>query len=212
MPAVDDQNNNSDAFSRLDQLEVESLLEEVNPALGPAPFNPATATILAQDLSFYPGYRFLDIADYEVTPPPRRFVIHRPGHTVILNGTNEPIYGLNERAPPVLNESTVCDYVRFFFTYVRGKHGRFLITETVDDVHWKEEPPPAARKAIGKMLEPVHIRKKDAQGNFIVATCMVFKDSLFRADALVKPGGLITLTNEQLVIEDMPVLDDTFGL
>lgn len=198
-------------FIKLDLLECETILEEVNPALKGSQFHPATVTILAQESPFYPGYRFLDIADYETTPHIRKFVLYKPGHVVVLNWTNEPLYALNAKAPIQLDETTVSDYVRFFFTYIRGRHGRFIITESAEDVMWREEPPPAARKAISKMLEPLHITTRDGQGGFKLSARMMFKDSLFKTTVNVLADGTVNLSDEELLIEDMPVLDDTFG-
>ena len=44
----------------------------------------------------------------------------------------------------------------------------------------------------------------------MTATVM-FKDSLFQCDVDIDPKGQITLTNEKLLVEDMPVLDDALG-
>jgi len=200
----------SDQFVKLDLLECETVLEEINPALKGSHFHPATVTILAQEPRFYPGYRFLDLADYETVPNIRKFVLYKLGDVVVLNWTNEPIYALNEKAPILLDETTVSDYVRFFFTYVRGKHGRFIITENVEDILWRDEPPPAARKAIGKMLEPLHIAERKG-GDFKLTARMMFKDSLFKTTVNVQASGLVNLSDEELLIEEMPVVDDTFG-
>ena len=58
-----------DQFIKLDLLECETVLEEINPALKGSHFHPASVTILAQNSHFYPGYRFLDIADFETVNP-----------------------------------------------------------------------------------------------------------------------------------------------
>ncbi len=200
-----------DQFVRLDLLECEMVLEEINPALKGSHFHPATVTMLAQDVPFYPGYRFFDIADYETVPNIRKFVLYKPGHVIVMNWTNEPLYALNEAAPIALNDHTVEDYVRFFFTYVRGRHGRFIITDNVDDVMWRDEPPPAARKAISQMLEPLHVTERTAEGGYKLTARMMFKDSLFKTVVNVKPDGMVNLSDEELLIEEMPVLDDTFG-
>jgi len=55
------------------------------------------------------------------------------------------------------------------------------------------------------------ITKDIDDGNFNLHAQMVFRDSLFSADILVQKDGLVQLTNEQLMIEDMPVMDDTLG-
>ena len=200
-----------DAFKKLEIEEVATLLEDVNPVFEHTAFDPVQTTILAQDIPFYKGYRFLDIADYSVSPEKRRFVIYKENDIVILNWSNEPIYALNLRVPVTLEKFNICDYIRFFFTYVRGKHGRFIVSESVDDIQWKEDPPPAARKAIGKMLLPLASVEPDENGVFKTKATMMFRDSLFRADVEVKANGLVTISNEELLVEDMPVRDDTFG-
>ena len=156
----------------------------------------------------------MDMVDHSTEPHKRRFVLIKDNpqdpDIIILNWTNEPIYLLNQKAPIQLNDDNICEYVRFFFTYIRGKHGRFIMAENVDDIPWREEPPPQARKAISKMLKSLEVlNKKD--GNFYLKATMMFRDSLFQADVEVKPNGLVTLSNEELLVEDMPVLDDTFG-
>lgn len=41
--------------------------------------------------------------------------------------------------------------------------------------------------------------------------CVIFRDSLFHADISISPEGIVTLSNEQMLVEDMPVLDDAAG-
>jgi len=200
-----------DAFVKLDRAETDSVLQDVNPVLEGARFELAQTTILSHELPFYPGYRFFDIGSYDVSPPQRRFAVYKPGNVYVLNWTNEPIYLLNEKAPILLNADTIISYVRFFFTYIRGRHGRFIVVENVDDIAWREEPPLAARKAISAMLDTMQLTGQEADGTYILSVHMMFRDSLFKTDVHVKPNGLVVLSQETLLIEHMPVLDDTFG-
>lgn len=200
-----------EAYTKLELAEVATILDQVNPSFDGAEFDPVETTIMAVDMSFYPDYRFLEIANHSVSPAMERFVIYNPEKFTVLDFSNEPIYALNKETPINLNEDNVVEYVRFFFTYVRGRHGRFLIAEGVDDINWKEEPPPAARKAIGKMLKVLNITEKAEDGSYKLQTTMMFKDSLFKSDVNVTSDGSVSLTEEELLIEDMPVLDDTFG-
>ncbi len=200
-----------EAFIRLDAQECETVLGDINPALEGGDFDSGSVTILGQELSFYPGYRFLDMADYEVTPHFRKFVIYKPGAVIVLDWTNKPLYELNNKAPLELTKETIADYVRFFFTYVRGPHGKFSIIETVDDISWSEEPPPAARKSLGKMLQPVMINGKNGDNSFHLTACLMFKGTLYKASIFVTKDGRITVSDEEIIIDDMPVADDIFG-
>lgn len=200
-----------EAFVRLDPQQTAAVLAALAPALQTSPFDPARTVVLARDLNFYPGYGLCDITDHGAAPPRRIFAVTGPGAPVLIDWTNAPIYALNASAPLRLNDQTVADYVRFFFTYVRGRHGRFIVTESTDDISWKEEPPPAARRAVGKILHPIRIAEKTPEGGYMLKGCLMFRDSLFRSDIRVQPDGLVEMTNEELAIEDMPVLDDLFG-
>ena len=81
----------------------------------------------------------------------------------------------------------------------------------VDDIDWREEPAPAGRKALGKMIEPMHVIKRSEDGTVVFGVSIVFRDSLFSGEAHVKPDGMIVLQNEELLVEDIPVADDLFG-
>ena len=200
-----------DAFTKLELEEVAKLLDVFNPLFSGSSFDPLETTIMAQDMIFYPGLRYLDIADHSCVPPIRRCAISGKNVNIVLDWSNGPIYKLNEDVPITLNEETVTEYVRFFFNHVRGKNGRFLITEGVDDIRWRDDPPPAARKTIGEMLLPLIIADQNADGGYFMSATVMFKDSLFQCDVDVDPKGHITLNNEKLLVEDMPVLDDAYG-
>ena len=199
-----------EAFVKLELSETGAILEKLNPSFGGSRFDPLEAVILTQNIPFYPGFRLLDIADYSVVPALRRYVVYSKDRYEILDFTNAPIYKLNQEIPIRLDEKNVGDYVRFFFNHVRGPHGKFILVESVDDIHWKDDPPPAARKAIGKMITPIAL-KASPRSEYELSACVVFKDSLFKRTIKVDPKGALTLSGEELLIEDLPVLDDTFG-
>lgn len=202
-----------DAHTPLTKEQTQSLLDRINPLTGEsASLNAQDASVLVHSLPFYPGY---NLASITAAPEQKLFAIYNektPDEPpVFLDWTNAPIYALNARVPLKLDKKTVAGYVRFFFTYVRGQHGRFLIAENTDDIKWREEPPPAACKAVAKMLEPLSVKDTMPDGTFVLDATMIFRDSLFRSRIHVKPDGLTSLSGEELLIGDMPVLDDTFG-
>ncbi len=198
-----------DAFIKLNESETTELVKEINTKYDGTPLDPERTTILYQALSFYPGYRFLDIVDERIYPLVHKYAFYKPDDLVFLNWTNAPVYQFNDRAPLSLNAGNVVDYVKFFFSCVRGRKGHFIVVESVDEVTWKEDPPIAARKAIGKIMTPVHITKENENGSFELKACMVFKDSLFSAKVTISKEGHVDLSEEELLIEDLPVLEDT---
>jgi hypothetical protein len=197
----------------LTELELDDIaiaLDQINPLLDGASYDPVTTKIMASYISFYHGYQFLDIADHSTHPVRRNVAVYSHGDPHILNYTNESIYALNKHIGILIDENTVYDYVRFFFRHSAGQHGRFLIIENVDDIAWKENPPPNARQAISKMIQPVTLKEQKKTG-FVMNAYMVFKNGLFKADITIQLDGTISMSNEELLIEDMPILDDVIG-
>jgi hypothetical protein len=199
----------SEDWQKLTPEKAAKILAEVNPALTPVPFRAESTTVRTQRLHFYKDYLLLELTDLSTVPGARKYAVYKPGDVNVINWTNQVVYEVNEKAPIRLSEETVVDYVKFFFAYVRGRHGRFLIIETIDDVRWQIEPPAQGRKVMQEMLSPVTLETRDADGTFNLSAFMVFKDSLFRTLIHVKPDGLVSMSEEELKIEGMPVLQDS---
>lgn len=200
-----------DAFVKLDPAQALRMTEVVNPFLD-KPMQLQGTNVMVHDLSFYKGYFLAELSRHDVYPPSvRTAVCNDKGDVYILNWGNEIIYTLNAKAPLVLNEETTVDYIRFFFHYVRGKHGRFLIVDNVDDIDWREEPAASGRKALGRMIEPLTKKETQADGTIIYLASMVFKDSLFQTYINVRPDGQLSMSNEELLVEGIPIADDVFG-
>ncbi|MBX2834324.1 MAG: hypothetical protein KTR28_05060 [Micavibrio sp.] len=202
---------NQEIYKKLGSKEAGVIVNRLNPLFDGTQFSEKETIILAQNLSFYPGFRLLEISNQSLTPEIKRFVVTNDERDLVLNFSNESIYEFNQSLPITLNENNAQDYLRFFFNFVRGRYGRFLIVENVDAIAWKDDPPPAARKAVGELISPVELEKVDEKGTYHLRVCMIFKDSLFRSLVKIQPNGFVSIHDEELLVEDMPVLDDTLG-
>ena len=203
----------TETWEKLGADEAIEVLATVNPFIDPVPFNSSTTTIRRQYLGFYDDYVFYELTDLSAIPSARKYALARikakeKPDVRVVTWTNQPIYEANERAPIRIDDRNVLDYVKFFFNYVRGRHGRFVIVETVDDIRWQIEPPLQGRKVMQEMLFPVSVASKDEEGAWILDACMIFKDSLFRTKIHVRPDGLVALSDEELKVEGMPVIPD----
>jgi len=178
-----------DAFKTIEHGAAAKILDQLNPFLDGAEFDSAIVRVLSHPLPFYNGHSLVEVTDHDVNPARTVSLIYKDSQDgdriSILNGKNEVIYALNKSVPIFLNEENISLYVRFFFNYVRGRHGRFLIVETVDEINWKEEPAPSGRKALSKMITPVTLKSVDE-------------------------NGIVSLSNQEMLVEDIPVIDDSF--
>lgn len=205
----------SDAYTVIDPKNADVLLEQLNSLVEGSQFEPKDLHILTHHLPFYSEYALFEVTDISTHPERSISFIGKTDfkndNLYILNGTNESIYALNEKLPIALTDKNVRTYVLFFFAYVRGRFGQFKIIEHIDDIQWREEPSLSGRKALAKMIEPLAIKSVAENGDFTLSASIVFKDTLFEADIIVSMDGKINLSNQEMLVEDIPVLDDTIG-
>lgn len=188
--------------------DVPRMLADINQHMDGVTFDPNVTTIEKHDLPFYAEYDLLRVIDPSADPALEKLIIYKEGELNILNWTNQPIYTVNEKAPIYLNEDIAPLYAKFFFDHVRGRHGRFLIIEDADEINWSETPPDEAKDAINGMITTVDHYETGDDGKMSYSSFMIFKDSLFKANVHVEKDGMVSLSDEALIVEGMPIDQD----
>ncbi len=202
-----------DSYKPLSQNKIDTLIEIINPILDISNFEGAQTKAISHPLPFYPAFQFIEVRKTNASPPlklniiaPMDYKKWTGDNISLLDGTNAVFYVLNKEIPILLNESTVHSYVTFFFNYVHGAQGQFQILSSIDDINWHEAPGPSGIKALTKMISPLKIFEKNEDG-FLLKSTILFKDSLFESDIHVAQNGIITLKNQKILVEDLPVTD-----
>ncbi len=199
----------SDNWQKIEEDQAKQILEEVNKNITPVPFNKEETVLRETNLSFYKGYSLVEMTDMSVVPGAKKYAVYKEGDVNIIDWTNQTIYNVNEMAPLSLTDKHVSEYVNFFFSYVKGRHGRFLVIETADDVRWQEDPPLQGRKVLQEMLKPITIVNKEDDGSYTLEAFVMFKDSLFKSTVNVKANGDVDMLDEELMIESLPIIQDS---
>jgi hypothetical protein len=195
-------------WQEIDPEDVPRLVAEINRALPDRPFDAVTTVARRQNLPFYAEYDLIELVDTATKAPTYvRRVLYQAGDFHILNWTNAPIYTTNEKAPISLSDENAATYAKFFFNFVKGRHGRFVIVENTGEIAWQGSVPEKGKEAIAKIIKPVTVTE-NADGKITLVAYMVFKDSLFRANVHVERDGMVSLSDEALVIEGMPIIED----
>ncbi|BBB91662.1 MAG TPA: hypothetical protein PKA28_09155 [Methylomusa anaerophila] len=187
-----------------------------------APESPEQSEIKVAKLPFYEEYRLYQYTDKTVEPAAVYYYLYKPGDARLLNWTNAPIYLLNEDGAFKLTIETVIDYAKFFFYFVRGDLGMFIIVEKPQDLVWLPEAMEEEKAAVENLLMPVTYKGIDEKNRYVLSCTIIFKDALFRSDIIIarediklidpdtneeiemKKGELL-LANEELLCEEQQV-------
>lgn len=210
------------AFETLSPDDTRAFLSEIAQDLLPISVPADKTLVQVAALPFYDDYKLYALTDMTLPPPNVRYLIYKTGDLSIMNWTNEPIYGINEKAPIKLDRKTLVPYSKFFFHFVRGQLGRFIIVEKPEDVRWLDTANEKEKADVAERLMPVTYKGIGRDNLFTLTCTVVFKNALFRTDIKVAPYemdvfdpeiganehftiGQMKLTNEELLLEELNV-------
>jgi ankyrin repeat protein len=176
-------------------------------------------------LPFYPRAYICAVPDILVRQPNQLFFIVSEDEKYIeaLDWTNEPIFKHNERfGIAFASENDLKTYFRFFFFFVRGHLGRFVIVERASEVAWLKGVDSETLSSIEAKIHPIEMFDTGIEYMAGFQFTCTFKNALFETQAFLAlrsldhtwPGdekpthfspGQMELRNEELLNEDLPI-------
>lgn len=196
------------AYQKIEGREQDKYIPLANAQLAGSPLQKGQAQMLRARPSFYPSAVIVDIQDRQSHPARHVTLVTDQTTTQIIDYSVATLAQMNRAFALTLNDETICDYIRFYLRYTQGPHGRFILLEGVDDVPWRDDPPPAARKALGDMIRALPQAIEKTKAGWGGQISLIFQNAFFTADIVVTKAGDVTLTHERLMIDQMPIWDD----
>jgi len=200
--------SNDDSYRKLDSKKAAKVLSRLTDLLDMPPFSPDTTVVFSRPLSFLPHWSLVEAAD-GTSLPERRIVALDDGKRAVVVD-----YGAALPAEIAstfqVNHDTVCDYVRFYLTYARSGADRFILVENIDDMPWRDDMGPSARKSLGKQVIPLTLVTYDGQDCTLKAS-LLFRNTLFEATIKVTEKGKVTVKRDSKIAEDLSVFDVATG-
>lgn len=209
-------------FTTLDPAATQKLLSDIASDIAPVKLPEGKTTVQVADLPFYDEFKLYSLSDTTLPAPNTRYMLYKPGDVSLMNWTNEPIYAVNDRAPIKLDRKTAISYSKFFFHYVRGQLGRFIIVEKPEEVVWLANANDKEKADVAARLMPVTYKQIGRDNLMTLTATVVFKNALFKTDIKIAPYemdvfdaelgapehftiGQMKLTNEDLLLENLNV-------
>lgn len=168
-----------------------------------------TTKVSWRSLPFYEQVVLIRLTDRTWLPENLAiFYLANQGQTVRLDGTSPPIHQTNADAPIRINDDNVLDYLRFFCFFVRGEDGPFLVAESMDTPGMPREMDDATRKAIEGTIRAASFEGKNAEGYWLCDAIVFYSNALFFSNFAIQPSGMIEMTDDDPLLQDMPVRVD----
>ncbi|MGC8493460.1 MAG: hypothetical protein ACP5SH_17175 [Syntrophobacteraceae bacterium] len=175
-----------------DFLEVSSgdtpkLIAEIAPAISPVVLSPNDTLVEVAKLPFYGDFKLYALTDLRLSTQNVHYVLYKPGFASLLDGTEESISRVNERASLKFDADTLPAYVEFFFAFVDRLGDRFTIVKELEDVELLPDATEKEKSEVAAELMPVACKGAGDDGLFSLTCTLLSRDELFRTEIKVAP-------------------------
>ena len=186
-------------WNTLDKDETAKVIKAVKDSGEPSLFSPGTSEGRCTKLPFYRNYLLYRITNYASLPAFSFDYLGFGKRFFYLDGTFEPLFGLNKSDNFVLNKETLTDYVEFYFHHVRNDDGEIRILRSLHDHAGLDSLPPAEFYDLeGHNWTPVATQDNDS-GLFHLSAVLDNSGTLVKADIEIDDAGRITIKDQKLL-------------
>jgi len=182
----------------------------MNAAWTGSAFDPEKTVVFARPVPFLSGWQLVDVSDATALPEKKCVGLDNGDACVPLQYDAAFVQEFCRAQDLRLDRHTADDYIRFWLEYVRTGTDKFLLIETVDDLPWREEPTPQARKSLAKTIVPLTLTDS-SPSLFHFQACLLFRDALMDCGLELTYDGKITITRREVIAEDLTVTDPFTG-
>jgi len=198
------------AFEKLKGSKHKKFIDRLNKTWKGSPFDATRTVVHARPLSFANDWMLAEAGDATTIPEKRCVALDNGTDCVPMEFNADFIPSFAGKNGVLLDYDSAGDYMRFWFEYVRSGSDRFLLVEAIDDMPWREEPTPQARKSLAKAVMPLTLVDESAD-IFVFKACILFRDTLFDCTLETTLNGKVTITSRHTIAEGLTVSDGLTG-
>jgi tetratricopeptide (TPR) repeat protein len=127
-----------------------------------------------------------------------------------LDGRFLPVHIFNQKHPPILDSaSRALDYLRFYWGAVQDEQeGTFRIVDRTEDLHWNANTSDQQREEVQRTILP--LLAKETPDGWVAKGTTAFSNGVFYALYRIPPSGIVELTGDSRVSDNLPVVTERF--
>lgn len=198
------------AFQKLEGAKAKKIVERLNVAWPGSKFDPDKAVVYTRGIPFLHGWQLVEVSDATSLPEKKCTAFDNGAECLPMQYDAAFVQDFCRNRDLRLDRHTAADYVRFWLEFVRTGTEKFLLVENVDDLPWREEPTPQARKSLAKAITPLTLTEA-SPSLFKFHACLLFRDALFDCGIEVTYDGKLSITSREPIVEDLTVTDPFTG-
>jgi hypothetical protein len=179
-------------WHRLDREKTVDMINSVKSAAEALLFSPITSEAKCTRLPFYTNHLLYRLTNFASLPTFSMDFIGDGEKFVYLDGSDNPIYQINQASGLNLSRDNVIPYLNFFFLNVRLEEGEIIILKDTHEASTIDMFDDERRENINLQPDDAKISQNEA-GTFIVATPIFLDGSLVNAELSIDQQGRVNV-------------------
>ncbi|MEM6812533.1 MAG: hypothetical protein AAF549_08730 [Pseudomonadota bacterium] len=189
-------------WQRLNRDDSVKTIDSVKSDMNAGLFNVATSEVKRARVPFYKSYQVYQITNFASLPSFSFQYLGDGKFFQHLDGTESPIYVVNDKGDLSLSIGTVQDYLEFFFTNVGDEDGDIVLITNPKDMPLLDSLDMDVYQAVFSQHKPIHIEDKESLG-FLVEADLYKESQLVRAKIEISPKGRVNIAEQKMIIHQM---------
>lgn len=183
----------------LEKEETEKIIKAVRDSGEPMLFSAATSEAKCARLPFYRNYLLYRITNYASLPSFSFDYLGYGKRFFYLDGSFEPVFGVNKSGNFFLSEENLADYAEFYFRYVRSEDGEIKLLRSLHDHAGLDSLPPSELDDLGAHDWSATASRDDKTGKFRLSAVLDNMGALVKAVMEIDESGRINIIDQKLL-------------
>ncbi len=187
-------------WQRLDRDTTVKTIDSVKSATDAALFSPATSEVQRARLPFYDFLHLYKITNFASLPSFTFEYIGDGQFFHYLDGTEQPIYIVNDKGALNLNDSTVLDYLEFFMAHVIMDEDEVAFIRDARDMPLLESLEPDDAYIVAKNHKPPEVAYDAGFDKYTVEADIYSEGQMLRAIIEVTASGRVSVVSRKMIV------------
>lgn len=197
---------------RLNREQAQRVLRQLGSYKDAVVFSQEVTDVSWRALPFYDDYRLYRLINYATMPTFTMTYIGNGEIYIPLDGTANPIYTANEKAPLQLSVDNVLAYLEFFFSNVQGSEGDVFLIRDPLKMPFLANMSPAQQQSIMTSFKPLTVVADPVNNSYFkISGTLHYGGGLMAATIVVLPDGKISFEDQSLLLSGIHFPDNPYA-
>ncbi|PZO81526.1 MAG: hypothetical protein DI626_10795 [Micavibrio aeruginosavorus] len=187
-------------WQRLDRENTLKTIDSVKSAADAGLFSPTTSEVQKARLSFYDGVELYKLTNFASLPSFTFEYLGQNGLFQYLDGTEMPIYTVNDKGVLILDDRTVLDYLQFFFAHVALEEDEVYFVNDARDMPLLDSLDEDSIQAITRNHKPPKVVYDAGYDRYSVEADLYAEGLLMRATVDVTASGRVSVQDRRMIL------------